>query len=632
LLLLFTFSGFAMAQTIEDFESIKMNVFSAGANGKISVIPNPYPTSVNPSSYVAKMVRGKDGDTYAGFYATLPTPVDFGTYKFVHVKVWKPRISPIKFKLERSDGNIEISSINEQTVTNEWEDMVFDFSATTASGQYTKIVFFPDFPSTVNLTDDIIIYYDDLIVNDNPNPVSNPQQTFNVDMTAAGLAAGEKVYISGDFGGIYGSWAAPGSIPDNECTDTDGDGIYSVTMNLPDKLVEFKFFKGAGWGGDEKPPSGNRKIVISGDMDLYYLYKADGIVSETHTQSVIMENFESMAMNLMRGGANDLSTLEIVPNPDVTLNNPSDYVCKFLRDKDGVVWGGFYGTLATPLDFTTNKYVHVKVWKPRISPVKFKIEGGGSNPALEVASMNAQTVVNGWEDMVFDFSDRTGIYAGIVFQPDAMDPVGLTEDLTIYYDDFVLNNDPNQRVPPEQVFNLDMNGSGMPSGSKVWISGALGGIYGTWKTPGEVPENELTDPDGDGIYSITMNLTPQALDFKFFWGNDWNHGDPISNRAYTLTGDVVLNFIWNVAGYTLVKPIEGISFGIYPNPTNGLVTVQSSDMKGLTVRNILGSTLKTLKFQAISSKQIDLSDLKSGIYFISVETSNGIHTSKLIKK
>ncbi len=30
--------------------------------------------------------------------------------------------------------------------------------------------------------------------------------------------------------------------------DTDGDKIYSITIQIPDGLVAFKFFLGTGWG------------------------------------------------------------------------------------------------------------------------------------------------------------------------------------------------------------------------------------------------------------------------------------------------------------------------------------------------------------------------------------------------
>lgn len=55
-----------------------------------------------------------------------------------------------------------------------------------------------------------------------------------------------------------------------------------------------------------------------------------------------IENFESLKMNIMLGGAEDLSSFTIIPNPDPTGINTSTNVVKYLRDKDGVPWGGFY--------------------------------------------------------------------------------------------------------------------------------------------------------------------------------------------------------------------------------------------------------------------------------------------------
>jgi len=370
-------------------------------------------------------------------------------------------------------------------------------------------------------------------------------------------------------------------------------------------------------------------------MELTYKFGTDGLVSETRSESVVFENFESLKMNLMAGGAEDLSSFTVVPNPDPSGLNLSGYVVEFLRDKDGVAWGGFYATLDTPVDFTTNKYVHAKVWKSRISPVKFKIEGG-STGNIEVPSMYPQTVENGWEDMVFDFSAATGPYSKIVFMPDFNDPVGLDGDITIYFDDFVLNNQATPIEIAKQVINVDMSASGMTAGKPVWISGALGGVYGSWAEPGSIAGNEMLDPDGDGVYSIELQLPDGVVAFKFFWDNGWGNGDnAVADRSYTVNGSTNLDFVWGVAGYTettSTQEISGTSFKVYPNPVTDKLTVQSLDMKKLTVSDLLGRTLKTYKLQNESSKVIDMNSLRSGIYFISIETGKGTYTSKFIKK
>lgn len=341
LTILLSMAGYLAAQTIEDFEVIPMNVMTGGADDQSNfyVIPNPDPSGINTSSWAAKLVRDKDGVPWCGFWSPLPVPVDVTVNKYVHVKVWKPRISPIKFKLEGgAAGTLEIASMNPQTVVNGWEDIVFDFSSKT--GTYPIIAFMPDFADPVNLTEDIMIYFDDIYVNNDPTPNS-----------------------------------APG---------------------------------------------------------------------------YVIEDYQMIPLNPMLGGANDNSSFIVVPNPVKQLANSSNWVCRFYRSQFGVPWGGFWSPLPVPVDVTTNKYVHAKVWKPRISPVKFKLEGGAAG-TLETESMYPQTTIGFWEDMVFDFTSKTGTYPIIAFMPDFADPVGLTEDIVIFFDDIRVDNSSNPFVGVENV-------------------------------------------------------------------------------------------------------------------------------------------------------------------------------------
>lgn len=523
LIMLLAFTGFNMAQTIEDFESITMNIFDGGANGSISVVPNPDTTGINKSLYVGKMVRGKDGQPWAGWYATIPSPIDVSANKYVHVKVWKPRISPVVFKYEKEGANSgDVFSMDAQTKSEEWEELVFDMSV--VSGEYVKVVLIPDFETPLTLTEDITLYFDDIYANNDPAVGSEAVQ--------------------------------------------------------------------------------------------------------------VIEDFEVIELNPLKGGEEDLSTLTVVENPDPSPLNPSKHVVEFLRDKDAPAWAGFWSRLPAAIDVTENKYVHVKVWKPRVSVLKFKIEGGDAG-TIEIPSVSPQTKTEEWEDIVFDFSEKTGTYPIIAFLADFEDPVTLTGDITLYFDDIILNNDPAPLAPPVQVFNVDMNASGMTSGSKVWISGTLGGVHGTWAQPGTVPENEMLDTDGDGIYTITLNLPAGPYEYKFFWGDNWDHGDPVAggNRLYTVTGDATLNHVWNVPGTTTgVNQLSDAAFKVFPNPVSNRLTIESANMKRVVVSDLLGRVIKNIKLQGLHSTQIDLGGLQSGMYIISVETSKGSFTSKFMKE
>jgi len=308
-----------------------------------------------------------------------------------------------------------------------------------------------------------------------------------------------------------------------------------------------------------------------------------------------------------------------------------------VRDKDGVPWGGFWSSLPTPIDVTDNKYVHVKVWKPRISPIKFKIEGGDAG-TIEVASINPQQTTNAWEDIVFDFSEKTGTYPIIAFMPDFEDPLTLTEDITIYFDDIILNNDPNPITPPVQVFNIDMNDAAGFTDQPVYIAGTFDALHGTWAEPGSVPENQMTDDDQDGIYSISMSLPNGSIAFKFFYGTGWGNGDPApgGDRKLDIDGSIVKTYKWGVDGEVevFVGNREEVTLRMYPNPVDELLTIQtSSEIRSLRIHSITGQLIREIDLNASGNVTVKTGDLISGVYLLTLETVDGDRmTQKLMKR
>jgi hypothetical protein len=61
--------------------------------------------------------------------------------------------------------------------------------------------------------------------------------------------------------------------------------------------------------------------------------------------------------------------------------------------------------------------------------------------------MDPQTQTNAWEEIVFDFSEKTGEWNVISFMPDFEDPLTLTEDIVLYFDDIRLMLNPLSSTP-----------------------------------------------------------------------------------------------------------------------------------------------------------------------------------------
>ena len=136
--------------------------------------------------------------------------------------------------------------------------------------------------------------------------------------------------------------------------------------------------------------------------------------------------------------------------------------------------------------------------------------------------------------------------------------------------------------------------------------------------------------------------------FPTLTANKWNQCDiPIS--ALGLPGTSVFQvgfgtfggegtfFIDNVyfsktvaTGVNTINTTPSVSF--YPNPVQDKLTVSAeSEISEVSVRNLLGQSVKSAILNS-TTKTIDLSDIASGNYFVSIKLANGqLSTQKFVK-
>jgi hypothetical protein len=368
-----------------------------------------------------------------------------------------------------------------------------------------------------------------------------PSVTFSVNMSYQVTLgnfdpATEFVDIAGNFNG----WPGTGTTV-NELTEGAGY-VYSTTIEdfTVGEELAFKFRINSDWDNSEFPAGGPDRTytVVDGANTIFVWYN-----DEAPTGGV-MADFEDetwgiLTPHVLGSGEYDNDaihpvdeTFMVIDNPDPSGINQSSKVLKFIRrgtDVGGQPWGGFWANCMPSVDATDTKYVHFMVWKPMVSPVKFKLEGGPDG-TLEIESMYPQTVVEGWQDMVFDFSDMSGEYPIIALLPDFQDPFETPGDVDMYIDNILINSDPNP------------------------------------------------------ISSI--------------WNN--NADDPIS---------------------------------MYPNPfTNSINIELNNDMKNVVISNTMGQKLFELENIDKGIINIDASDLRSGVYIITLTDTNNKKTSgKLMK-
>lgn len=94
----------------------------------------------------------------------------------------------------------------------------------------------------------------------------------------------------------------------------------------------------------------------------------------------------------------------VVSNPHIDANNTSAKVGKLNKANGAETWAGSFLELGSPIDFSSLQKIKMKVWSPKAGiTVKIKLENlADPNINTEVDAVN--TIANGWEDLVFDFT------------------------------------------------------------------------------------------------------------------------------------------------------------------------------------------------------------------------------------
>ncbi len=165
---------------------------------------------------------------------------------------------------------------------------------------------------------------------------------------------------------------------------------------------------------------------------LLFFVLGSGLFAQTRT--IDFETGETgTAWNwvVTENGSNPAMTFPANPASDAV--NGSANVAEFTALDAGANWALCFTDDIDDFKFNANNStVSIMVYKPVISNIAIKFEG--SSPAVEIQIPN--TVVNQWENIVFDFSGSIGnTYSRLVIIPDF---ANRDQDNVIYFDNIVM--------------------------------------------------------------------------------------------------------------------------------------------------------------------------------------------------
>ncbi len=480
-----------------DFENSTLNYeWINFGGGVVTLVDNPHVNPGNPSTKVGQMIKYAP-EPWGGSVITLSQPIDFSANKIFRMKVYSPRAgATVLLKVENiSDGGIFYELQQPVTKANEWEDLVFDFSAINTSNSYQKVVLIFDLGTPGDGSANFTFLFDDIrLVNSLPPtdaPISLPV-TFDLDNVD---------YTVTDFGGNSSEDAIdPTNASNNVKKTTKGNGAEvwaGTTIGTPSGFPQKIPFTATATKMSVR--------VYSPAAGIPVLLKVEdhtdgGIFVEKLATTTVANAWETLefdfntgtpALNLSRtydkasiffdfgtngngkvfywddvqmvgaGGGNDVlalplsfesSTLAydfvnfdggqvtIIDNPVSGGSNTSSKVGRMVKNP-GQPWGGAFLSLAAPMDFSVNKTFTMKVYSPRVgAKVLLKVENqndGGIAFEKELSTTKAGE----WETLSFDYSaiNTANSYQKVVLIFDLGTPGDGSANFTWYFDDITLN-------------------------------------------------------------------------------------------------------------------------------------------------------------------------------------------------
>jgi len=265
ILLTFSFSLYAQENVINNFESAFTGGWGTNGNSgtapdenhdNFSIVDNPSKTGINTSNKVGKFHRLKSGNWWALAWfqfnpihitATVAAP------KYLHISVYKPIASTVCVQLKDVAISPTVNTgeliSDKQTKINEWQDIVYKITIT---GSIADMEVKPDFVSTSapsnRLTDDIDIYIDNIVINNDPTPLGEtpePQPEFKGNLPE-GFEGVNTLIDPVFYPDRFNSYGQTTAISDLTVSDNPS----KIGINTTDKCAKFvRKANGDWWAG-----------------------------------------------------------------------------------------------------------------------------------------------------------------------------------------------------------------------------------------------------------------------------------------------------------------------------------------------------------------------------------------------
>jgi len=477
--------GFAQVSLPINFETpVTVDAFD---NAIGSTTANPFPSGINTSNTVGKLVRPAGiTSNWAGSRITLSAPLNFSTNPILAVKVYSTQ--PVGYNIIcKFEGGTPFESSAVTTVSGQWETLYFNFSGINA-GTNNQMLFMFNAGAPGNGEE---YFFDDI------------EQIATIPAgSIVGLPIDFETPVTvGSFDGALGSTTANPFPSGINTSNTVGKlvrpaGITSnwagsrITLSAPlnfstNPIIAVKVYSTQPIGYNiickfegGIPIESSAVTTVTGEWETLY-FNFTGQNAGTNNQMLFMfnagapgngeeyffddieqiatipaENIVALPIDFetpVTVGSFDGALGARVVNPHQTGINTSGFVGQLTRPAGGP-FAGSRITLSAPIDFSTNSILSMKVYctEPVGHPILVKFEGG---IPVEVSAVTTKS--GEWETITFDFTGLDGSTNNQMLFMFNFNTVGSGE--VYYFDDIQLTDgnpvDPGVSIESEELFS-----------------------------------------------------------------------------------------------------------------------------------------------------------------------------------
>lgn len=222
----------------------------------------------------------------------------------------------------------------------------------------------------------------------------------------------------------------------------------------------------------------------------------------------------------------------------------------------------------------------------------------------------------------------------------AYDGNNLVSELWYDYDGSGVTADYKRTYHYESGLLKHVDDSSSSDGGRSWQNGSRD-VY-TYDDHGNVTEFQSYNPN-----RLVTNRCVYTLDYDLQMSSTqipWHPELEVRPKSYTNNNCIIFEEYWGLdtegelqhicdydytyEGYTSIRHNERPAISLYPNPTQGRLVVEADQVLSTTVFNAMGQTVKTFG----PASQLDLSDLPTGIYTLSVKTAHGTAVQQVVRQ